>query len=419
MPRLRALPRAILAVLAGIAYAASQAAPAGGVTSRTFLANADATIGKSEVLWEVGMRGKPGEPTQEQKERREALLKEYGEICSNFRTLTDIRFRLLSLLPIAAAAVAALKPEGTSPTRLPFALFGLVVTLGLVTYNKRNDQLYDELVGRAAAIEREVGVPDGAFANRPTNWLAYTIWPFHWPVNHRRAVATVYFVTVAFWLYLAVEAVALVTARTSYGKSWLDWFTDLNEDLAAQRGTAVRAVLAIVVALATLALVKLLKSQQERRSSMVKQAVKEAVDLVGEAEKAAIAMALAGGVRENLPQVKDMVEQVWASPGVASGVVLRAASDDQLTVQAKLKELDRLASLCATASTATGRRDQCRAAAKIRNRIEFYSKLDAQAMRRYVTAQPGAGRAAQMVALLTDLPPGWIYDVVTGRRGGS
>src|SRR4051794_1498115 len=173
------------------------------------------------------MSDKPGEQTQEQKDRREALLKKDGEICSNFRTLTDIRFRLLGLLPIAAAATPAFTPQGPSPSKLPFALFGLVVTIGLVTYNKRNDQLYDELVGRAAAIEREIGVPDGAFANRPTDWLAYTVLLLRWPVNHRRAVATVYVATVAFWLFLAIEAIASAVARTSYGKRWVDDFTSL------------------------------------------------------------------------------------------------------------------------------------------------------------------------------------------------
>ena len=86
------------------------------------------------------MEREPDEPSQQEKDRREALLKEYSEIGSNFRTLTDIRFRLLNLLPLAALAAAALNPAGTAPGRLSFALFGLVATLSLVSYNKRNDR---------------------------------------------------------------------------------------------------------------------------------------------------------------------------------------------------------------------------------------------------------------------------------------
>ena len=71
------------------------------------------------------------------KRSEEALLKEYGEVSNNFRLLTDIRFKLLAFLPIAAAA---LKSDNASLPGLALSLFGLVVTIGLVTYNRRNDQ---------------------------------------------------------------------------------------------------------------------------------------------------------------------------------------------------------------------------------------------------------------------------------------
>jgi hypothetical protein len=123
--------------------------------------------------------------------RREALLKEYGEVSSNFRTLTDVRFRLLTLLPIAAAAGALLKGETLAAGSFAFNLFGFAATIGLITYNARNDQLYDELVGRAAAIERSLGLPEGTFANRPRPWLTIHVPAVDrkWKVDHRTGVA--------------------------------------------------------------------------------------------------------------------------------------------------------------------------------------------------------------------------------------
>jgi hypothetical protein len=149
--------------------------------------------------------------------RREALLKEYGEVASNFRLLTNIRFKLLAFLPIAAAAAAALKGTGgaepaEAAATLGLSVFGLVVTIALVGYNARNDQLYDELVGRAAAIERELFLPDGAFAHRPNPWFAIRMSgsATHlqtWPVDHRRSVALIYGASTALWLFGAFYSV--------------------------------------------------------------------------------------------------------------------------------------------------------------------------------------------------------------------
>ncbi len=61
--------------------------------------------------------------------RRVALLKEYSEVCNNFRLLTDVRFELLAFLPIAAAA-AILRNDRATGRGLALSLFGLVVTSG-------------------------------------------------------------------------------------------------------------------------------------------------------------------------------------------------------------------------------------------------------------------------------------------------
>jgi hypothetical protein len=142
------------------------------------------------------------------------LLKEYGEVTANFRLLTDIRFKLLAFLPVAAGAATALLSanggrDGAAEVRtLALAIFGLLVTLALATYNDRNDQLYDRLVGRAASIEWQLGLYDGAFANRPAAWfsIAVPVIGRHWKINHRSPVAWIYGTSSALWLFTACAA---------------------------------------------------------------------------------------------------------------------------------------------------------------------------------------------------------------------
>ena len=53
----------------------------------------------------------------------------------------------------------------------------LIITHIVLTYHTRNDQLYDALIGRASAIERSLGLPDGAYATRLRAWLHFKIGP--------------------------------------------------------------------------------------------------------------------------------------------------------------------------------------------------------------------------------------------------
>jgi hypothetical protein len=152
-------------------------------------------------------------------QRREALLREYGEVSNLFRTLTDIRFRLLSILPIASGVTAALgartQSGGEIGVPIALALFGLASAIGVVTYNARNDQLYNELVGRGTAIERSLGLPDGAFSNRPRPWLRYKLGPWSWRIDHGTGIATIYAATIAFWLYLSIDAAVHLIVPTT------------------------------------------------------------------------------------------------------------------------------------------------------------------------------------------------------------
>jgi hypothetical protein len=367
------------------------------------------------------------DPDQEHTERRAALTGEYTAVVGNFRELTEIRFKLLNLLPLASLAAAALKPDPRSPGSLPFALFGLAATLAIAAYNKRNDQLYDQLVGRAAAIERELGTPDGAYATRLAPWLSFqllpqwrapakehgpsqrpnqrmipeqpgrackALWegPLTWTVNHGLSVATIYFITATFWLYLALEAAGAVIAGIPPIRGDLDL---LKAGSSAQTvSAALRWLLAALAFFLTLSVACRLKNREETRRKEMREAVKNGVDSIMNAEKDYLSIEL--GLDE------PALDRALSSTAVVSGAFL-----NRINRSALVKD-------CLTANS--GRPDDGKAIAALEKRIAFYTKRSASEMQLYVRPQPGERRAAQMMALLTDLPPTWIYDVAFGRR---
>src|SRR5262249_4276354 len=111
---------------------------------------------------------------------------EYKEVAQNFRKLTDIRFQLLGLLPAGTALAGLSTAWGKGKFSIPLSLFGLAVTFALIVYNERNNQLYNELVSRAADLERELGIRDGNYSYRSKPRLK--IRPFGVPVEHEWAI---------------------------------------------------------------------------------------------------------------------------------------------------------------------------------------------------------------------------------------
>ena len=89
-------------------------------------------------------------------ENQDLLLALYKEACQNWRTLLDIRFKLLALVPtisflLIAGLLSARDFASAVPPqlRLALALLGMVVTLGLFIYELRNSELYSDLGSRA------------------------------------------------------------------------------------------------------------------------------------------------------------------------------------------------------------------------------------------------------------------------------
>ena len=136
-------------------------------------------------------------------DRKEIALAEYKEVLTQFRALTDIRFKLLTYLPLGTAAGAVLVSKDSALVKHPeISAFAFVVTLCIATYDKRNDQHYDELVARAAELERKLQIEHGSFSHRPKSWLKYGFVP----VEHRWPIGLVYAAAAALWAYLFAAA---------------------------------------------------------------------------------------------------------------------------------------------------------------------------------------------------------------------
>ena len=148
------------------------------------------------------------DPERTPPEDVEVLLAVYGEVCSNWRQLTDVRFKLLALLPPIAGLglVGVVSREGpfaglSVAARIGLACFGLLVTLGFYVYDKRNNTLYDDLVSRARRAEYDLGVHTGAFLGRvkPKPTLGRVSL-----VKHNAATRLVYFTVLGSWAGAAI-----------------------------------------------------------------------------------------------------------------------------------------------------------------------------------------------------------------------
>jgi len=138
------------------------------------------------------------------------LRLDYGQTTDLLRSLTDVRFKLLALVPtLTGTAVALLGRPRPAAELLGVGLLGLVATLGVLVYDLRNTQIHDYAVHRARELEARLGLaspfragsPGGLFAERPEP----TLRPFGIPaVTYDHALALVYGSALAGWSYLVV-----------------------------------------------------------------------------------------------------------------------------------------------------------------------------------------------------------------------
>jgi hypothetical protein len=106
-------------------------------------------------------------------EREDLLLALYREVNTSWRNLVDVRFKLLGLVPTVSILLLGKLLETTEPgkglpdaARITLAVVGLITTLCLLVYERRNSGLHDDLISRGRRIEAELGIAQGPFLGR-------------------------------------------------------------------------------------------------------------------------------------------------------------------------------------------------------------------------------------------------------------
>lgn len=152
------------------------------------------------------------------------LRLDYEQTTDLLRTLTDVRFKLLALVPtLSGAAIALLDHPGSAVELLALGVLGLTATLGILFYELRNTELADYATRRARHIESALRLPSaddrspdgGLYSEEPTNELR--LFGFA-SINRDRGLSLVYSAAIAGWSYLvawgALRAAHLGDART-------------------------------------------------------------------------------------------------------------------------------------------------------------------------------------------------------------
>jgi hypothetical protein len=154
------------------------------------------------------------------------LRLDYQQTTDLLRQITDVRFKLLALVPtLSGAAVAVLGRPSSAALLLAVGLLGLSATVGVLLYELRNTQLYDYGLHRAQELERRLELPSidggatgGLFSERPDRSLRLF---GLLPVDRDAGLILVYSAALAGWTYLcawgALHSVGLGHARQAGG----------------------------------------------------------------------------------------------------------------------------------------------------------------------------------------------------------
>jgi hypothetical protein len=125
----------------------------------------------------------------------ERLRLEYDAAVEVVRSLTEVRFKLLALVPTLAGAVVVLASAHNAGIELlAIGALGATATSGVLVYELRNSQI------RSAAAERVRAFEERHFADGPLVAPPRAVAGI--PIGHTLGVALVYGAALAGWSYL-------------------------------------------------------------------------------------------------------------------------------------------------------------------------------------------------------------------------
>lgn len=154
------------------------------------------------------------------------LRLDYDRTTDQLKTLTDVRFKLLALVPtVSGTAIGLLGHPRSASELLGVGMLGLVATFGILLYELRNTHLYDYALQRAKQLEARLELVStfggagtgGLYTERPDRSVRL----FGIAVGHDRGLSLVYGAALAGWAYLvawgALRALDAGGARTAGG----------------------------------------------------------------------------------------------------------------------------------------------------------------------------------------------------------
>jgi hypothetical protein len=152
------------------------------------------------------------------------LQLEYTRATTLFDDLTDVRFKLLALVPtLSGTAVGLLRGGESAVTLLAVGILGLAATLGILVYELRNIDLRNGLAERIKEIESELVGRQLLGSRANGSWKLFgLVRP-----RHGIGLSLVYGAALAGWGYLvawgALEGLGVGQARNvgvAIGAAW-------------------------------------------------------------------------------------------------------------------------------------------------------------------------------------------------------